>query len=146
MNNLKCEKLGLNLEIICKELRYSFIENLKFRVNKTIIDVSKYLKNGWRVKDSGGYYTDFNEKIIHVMFIKLLSRKDQRLHIFSTFHEIAHHKLHNQESSKKYSRLQLELEAWTETINLLRKYKTVFPRKVVLLDHIFDSIKSQIDK
>lgn len=139
--------LGNNpgLEIQYQEKNYGYLENLQLKVKGIVIKPEKYLKKGWFLKSAGGYYTDYNKKIINVVTIELPLRKDQRLHIISIFHEIAHHKIHRKvNAGNKFDLLLKELEAWSEALRLLKSSRSILPETDIIKDHILDSINTQI--
>lgn len=134
-----------NIKIKYTLKRYGYLENLVFEFKNRSIKIEEYLKKGWRIKLSGGYYTDFRNKVINVFLD--LPRKNNSLHVISVFHEIAHHKIHSKKDRHdRYKLLIYELEAWIKTLELLGNYRNILPSINVIYNHILDSIKSQMKK
>lgn len=137
------------LKLTYNQNNYGYVDNLALQVGDKVIKISKYLETGWKFKLGGGYYTDYQNSIIHIC--PGLRRKNQQLHIISIFHEIAHSKLHRAEKYHKeirnnnYKCLIIELEAWIWSIKMLEDLNFILPETKIINKHIFDSIKSQID-
>ncbi len=145
------KKLG-PLKIIYKQEDNSlYLEDLILQVNNVVIKTNEYLGTGWKFKEGGGYWTNYQNSIIYICLQEPLVKDDQRLHIISIFHEIAHSKIHlagrsDEIKHNNYKRLITELEAWTESLKMLENFNSVLPEAKIINKHVFDSIKSQIDK